>query len=106
MDLYSGHVTVQPKLNQIKTGDAYSLNVTLFHLPHIMHIQGSLLLLSKISPFVGNLVISWPKVDLIRFISTIFITFITQNVLLKIIRVRRSEQKISTRKMLRFLLDK
>ena len=59
-------------------------------LPHIMNVKRSLLFLSEIPPFAGENMISGPEVDLIWFISTIFITLITQNILLKILHVTKS----------------
>ena len=56
-------------------------------LPHIMNIKRSLFFLSEIPPFAGENVIPGPEVDLIWFISTVFITLITQNILLKILQV-------------------
>ena len=52
-----------------------------------MDIKRALLFLSEIPPFAGENVIPRPEVDLIWFISTIFITLITQNILLKILQV-------------------
>ena len=55
-----------------------------------MDIKRALLFLSEIPPFAGENMISGPEVDLIWFISTIFITLITQNILLKILHVTKS----------------
>ena len=57
-------------------------------LPDIVHIQRPLLFLSEIPSLAAEYVISaGPEVDLIWFISTVLITFITEDILLKILHV-------------------